>query len=256
MLVASGRVAHNIDLSYAYVFASGALLTASMLHIVPEAMEGLESKYPDDLHGLALRAGVAILAGVFFGVAMHVVLESGHSHAHGAHDHNAALGADAERGDGISTAPKTNGDGETQLPEARPAPRAPRPGSWSVPRDLDVQSAITAATAAPSGGLSTDGDDGRTANLQGMIEARKGKALLDLNDLQPVCWTVIVGDLVHNFADGITIGAAFLSCSSTVGWTVTASAVLHELPHELADFMALINGGMSLNQVNAFDCIY
>lgn len=54
---------------------------------------------------------------------------------------------------------------------------------------------------------------------------------------------------VHNFADGVTIGAAFLGCSLTMGWTVTASAVLHEIPHELADFMALLNGGMSVKQV-------
>lgn len=54
---------------------------------------------------------------------------------------------------------------------------------------------------------------------------------------------------MHNFADGVTIGAAFLSCSKTIGWTVTASAILHEVPHEVADFMALLNGGMSAKQV-------
>jgi len=54
---------------------------------------------------------------------------------------------------------------------------------------------------------------------------------------------------VHNFADGVTIGAAFLSCSTSIGWTVTASAILHEIPHELADFMALLKGGMSVKQV-------
>lgn len=54
---------------------------------------------------------------------------------------------------------------------------------------------------------------------------------------------------VHNFADGVTIGAAFLGCSTAIGWIVTASAVLHEVPHELADFMALLNGGMSVKQV-------
>lgn len=57
---------------------------------------------------------------------------------------------------------------------------------------------------------------------------------------------------VHNFADGVTIGAAFLSCSTAIGWTVTASAILHEIPHELADFMALLNGGMSVKQVGTF----
>lgn len=54
---------------------------------------------------------------------------------------------------------------------------------------------------------------------------------------------------IHNFADGIIIGAAFLSCGTGMGWTVTASTVLHEVPHELADFIALLNGGMSVKQV-------
>lgn len=42
---------------------------------------------------------------------------------------------------------------------------------------------------------------------------------------------------------------AFLGCNSTAGWTVAASAVLHEIPHEVADLMALVNGGMSNAQV-------
>lgn len=54
---------------------------------------------------------------------------------------------------------------------------------------------------------------------------------------------------VHNFADGFVIGGAFLGCGNTIGWTVTASTVMHEIPHEIADFMALLNGGMSVKQV-------
>lgn len=36
-----------------------------------------------------------------------------------------------------------------------------------------------------------------------------------------------------------------------MGWTVTASIILHEAPHEMADFMALLNGGMSVKQVSS-----
>lgn len=87
------------------------------------------------------------------------------------------------------------------------------------------------------------------ATLHALIKAREERQLFDLTGLRPVCWTVIAGDLVHNFADGVTVGAALLPCSTTIGWTVTASAVLHEIPHELADFMALLHGGMSVKQV-------
>ena len=43
---------------------------------------------------------------------------------------------------------------------------------------------------------------------------------------------IIIGDTVHNIADGIAIGAAFTN--STSGGISTSIAVLcHELPHEL-----------------------
>lgn len=39
VVIVNKRVAHSIDLSHAFIFASGALLTASLLHIIPEAIE-------------------------------------------------------------------------------------------------------------------------------------------------------------------------------------------------------------------------
>lgn len=51
------------------------------------------------------------------------------------------------------------------------------------------------------------------------------------------------------------MGAAFLGCSSTVGWTVTAANMLHEIPHEFANFMVLVNGGMSVVQVCVCLCV-
>ncbi|CAN0399296.1 unnamed protein product [Pylaiella littoralis] len=183
LVVMNKRVAHVISLSHAFIFASGALLAASLLHIIPEAMEGLESQY-DSLHDLALYAGLTVLAGMTFGMVIHALLDTGHSH-----------------------------------------------GQPETPSEMSLSH----------------------QNLQELIASRKGRSLLDLKGLQPVCWNVIAGDLVHNFADGVTIGAAFLSCSTTMGWTVTASAVLHEIPHELADFMALLNGGMSVKQAFAYN---
>lgn len=65
--------------------------------------------------------------------------------------------------------------------------------------------------------------------------------------------TLVHKHQVHSFTCGFTIGAAFLSCGSTMGWTITSSTLIHEVPSEMADFVALLNGGMSIKQVG-FAC--
>lgn len=82
MTLISTRLATKINLSLAFMFASGALLTTAIIHVIPEAMEGLEAESHHDLEGIAKRSGLTIMAGVFMGLALHIALESQHSHAH------------------------------------------------------------------------------------------------------------------------------------------------------------------------------
>ena len=55
------------------------------------------------------------------------------------------------------------------------------------------------------------------------------------NRIQTVAWMIIFGDGIHNFIDGLSIGAAF-SESILTGVSVSVAVLCEEFPHELGDF--------------------
>lgn len=57
-------------------------------------------------------------------------------------------------------------------------------------------------------------------------------------------YMVLFGDGIHNFIDGLIIGAGFLA-SIPIGIGTTLAVILHEIPHEIGDFGVLIHGGLS-----------
>lgn len=54
----------------------------------------------------------------------------------------------------------------------------------------------------------------------------------------------IVGDLLHNFLDGLVLANAFL-VSQALGWTTALAIFIHEVPQEISDFGILIHAGYS-----------
>lgn len=65
---------------------------------------------------------------------------------------------------------------------------------------------------------------------------------------------VILGDGLHNFSDGLAIGASFAS-SITTGIGTTVAVFFHELPHEIGDFAVLRKKGVSLKRALLFNVL-
>lgn len=57
----------------------------------------------------------------------------------------------------------------------------------------------------------------------------------------------VLGDAVHNFIDGLVIGASYL-VSPTLGISTTLAVLLHEIPQEFGDFGILIHSGLSVRR--------
>jgi zinc and cadmium transporter len=57
----------------------------------------------------------------------------------------------------------------------------------------------------------------------------------------------LLGDALHNFIDGVLIGASWL-VSPGLGLSTTLAVLLHELPQELGDFGVLLQSGLSVRR--------
>ena len=55
---------------------------------------------------------------------------------------------------------------------------------------------------------------------------------------------IVVGDSIHNFADGLLVASAFL-VDFELGLVTTLSVVLHEIPQQTGDYLVLVNAGIA-----------
>ncbi|XP_076247078.1 zinc transporter catecholamines up [Calliopsis andreniformis] len=81
----------------------------------------------------------------------------------------------------------------------------------------------------------------RKANDKSDASSKKSK---DQNDIKITGFLNLVADFLHNFTDGLAIGASYL-VSNNVGYITTFTILLHEVPHEVGDFAILIQSGYS-----------
>ncbi|HEU4581290.1 MAG TPA: ZIP family metal transporter [Polyangiaceae bacterium] len=60
----------------------------------------------------------------------------------------------------------------------------------------------------------------------------------------------VLGDAVHNFIDGVLLGASYL-ISPALGVSTTLAVFCHELPQEIGDFAVLLHSGLSVRKAVA-----
>lgn len=68
------------------------------------------------------------------------------------------------------------------------------------------------------------------------------------NNIQIAGYLNLAADFLHNFTDGLAIGASYLA-GNNIGYVTTFTILLHEVPHEIGDFAILIQSGYSKKKV-------
>ena len=67
-------------------------------------------------------------------------------------------------------------------------------------------------------------------------------------------WSVLVGDSIHNFCDGIIIAAAFLA-DTQLGLVTSVAIIAHEIPQEVGDYIVLLNAGFSRGKALLYNAL-
>ncbi|MBV8741573.1 MAG: ZIP family metal transporter, partial [Sinobacteraceae bacterium] len=193
-------------------FATGALLGAALLALLPEAIEGVGV-------GAAHTIGAALLLGlgIFFVIEKLVLWRHGAGHDPLVHEHANAPGAAAESD---CTHPHHELAGhhhpEPPVPVREPVSAPLQPGHDHHGHDHH--------------GHVYHGHDHHGHSHHGH-QGAAGVLLL-------------IGDSIHNVLDGVLIAAAFLS-NIPLGLVTTLAVAAHEIPHRVGDFAILLHTGMS-----------
>jgi zinc and cadmium transporter len=67
-------------------------------------------------------------------------------------------------------------------------------------------------------------------------------------------WSILIGDGLHNFCDGVLIAAAFLT-DTRLGIFTAMAVIAHEIPQEVGDYIVLLNAGFSKSKALLFNML-
>jgi zinc transporter ZupT len=256
----------QLALSPLLSFAVGSLLGDALLHLIPQAI-GVHDHDEEESGGHGDVSFVWYMLVVLVGIVAFFVLERHIEHLHGPddhhehHHHHNDLGHGHQHADpALPVAPNCSNPGHAHDKSASAST-----SSSSLTAERETSSKRRHRTSSKKQHRrhrreeemrreESDMVDMESADSQGSEVDTVSTAALSATE-QPtkpqtiltVGWLNLVSDAVHNFVDGIAIGASF-SFSLEVGLATSIAIFFHELPQELADYAILIHAGFTKPQ--------
>ncbi|CAF3860204.1 unnamed protein product [Rotaria magnacalcarata] len=87
-----------------------------------------------------------------------------------------------------------------------------------------------------------------TAATKQVLKKSRTRGLIEnLKKMKAAGWMIFIGDMLHNFIDGLTLGAAFM-VSIGEGLRLSLPIIFEEFPHELGDIAVLLSSGLTIGQ--------
>lgn len=87
-----------------------------------------------------------------------------------------------------------------------------------------------------------------------LLHSHQGTHLIGSAKIKPYGYLSLYADGIHNFTDGILIGATWLF-SPELGVATTVSIILHEIPQEISDFGILLKAGFTKQRALVYNFI-
>ncbi|XP_041097428.1 zinc transporter ZIP10 isoform X2 [Polyodon spathula] len=220
-------------LSFLVALAVGTLCGDALLHLLPHAQQGSqeEGQAGSGVEDSVLK-GLCVLGGIYLLFTIESTMGLRQHKGRGERSRQASEQEPAhshQQGELDLKLLERRGQQDADLLSGAPLDQEGRSAGRTLRRE-GSQGSRTAETTPHS--------HSHSHSVQGLKEAGIGS----------LAWMVIMGDGLHNFTDGLAIGAAF--SQGVVGGLSTSVAVFcHELPHELGDFAVLLQAGMPLRRV-------
>ncbi|XP_051527322.1 metal cation symporter ZIP14 isoform X2 [Myxocyprinus asiaticus] len=210
----------------------GTLFSTAILQLLPEAF-GF-----DPMEDYYVSKSAVVFGGFYLFFFTEKILKmvlkpkdrEGHGHSHIPAEHYANSNGDLE--DGMMEKLQNGEAGGPALPRAEGDARGVGED------DKMLSTGPTVQDSQSSGGAGTGG-----------CYWLKGRAYSDIGTL---AWMITLSDGLHNFIDGLAIGASF-TASVFQGISTSVAILCEEFPHELGDFVILLNAGMSIQQALFFN---